>query len=69
MLYNIVRIQIPVFFELAFAYLMITANIAFLGHLKNPAMVAGMGLSTLYINMVCQSVYVGFNYLIATLAS
>ena len=48
---------------------MITVNIAFIGHLNNPAMVAGMGLSCLYINLVCQSVYVGFNYLIGTLSS
>ena len=69
MLSNIVGIHIPVYIELAFAYLMITCNISFIGHLNNPAMVAGMGLACLYINLVCQSIYVGFNYLIGTLSS
>ena len=32
-------------------------------------MVAGIALASLFINMFCQSIFVGFNYLIATLAS
>ena len=48
---------------------MISVNIAFIGHLNNPAMVAGMGLSCLYITLVCYSIFVGFNYLIGTLSS
>ena len=40
-----------------------------LGGEKDTHMVSGIIIACLYINMFCSSIFVGFNYLIATLGS
>lgn len=69
LLKDLLHIQLPVTLELGISYLIHTINISFIGHLDKPNMVAAIALASLFINMFCQSIFVGFNYLIATLGS
>ena len=42
---------------------------AFIGHLNDPAKIAGAGLGNMYVNIFCQSIILGLNGAIATLVS
>jgi Na+-driven multidrug efflux pump len=44
-------------------------SVAFVGHLGDPAKVAGVGLATTYVNMVGQSLIIGMNGGVGTYVS
>jgi len=44
-------------------------NMYFIGHLNDPAKVAGVGLGNMYVNIVCQSIIIGLNGGIGTLVA
>jgi MATE family multidrug resistance protein len=44
-------------------------NTAFVGNLGNNELLAGVGLGNLYVNIFCQSIILGLNGAVATLAS
>ena len=44
-------------------------NMIFIGQTNDSAKIAGIGLGNMYVNIVCQSIIVGLNGGIATLAS
>jgi Na+-driven multidrug efflux pump len=66
---HIVRVAVPTILGQVFALLVVAANTAFIGHLGNNAMLAGVGLGTLYVNIFCQSIILGLNGALQTLVS
>jgi Na+-driven multidrug efflux pump len=50
---NIFKVAIPAIIAMAAALLIEVINISFIGHLGDPAKVAGVGLGNLYINIFC----------------
>ncbi|CDW91386.1 transparent testa 12 protein [Stylonychia lemnae] len=69
MIKNIANIAIPVIIGQFFALFVESINVAFVGHLNDPAKVAGTGLGNMYVNIFCLSIVFGLNGAIATLAS
>lgn len=49
--------------------LVAVVNIAFVGHLGNTTMLAGVGLGTIYASIFCQTIIFGLNGAIQTLVS
>lgn len=66
---HIVRVAVPTILGQVFALLVVAANTAFVGHLGNNSMLAGVGLGTLYVNIFCQSIILGLNGALQTLVS
>ncbi len=44
-------------------------NVFYVGNLNNAAKIAGVGLGTMYINILCQSIIMGLNSTLETLVS
>jgi Na+-driven multidrug efflux pump len=61
MIKNVLRISVPAVIALVSAFLVGTINVSFIGHLGNPAMVAGVGFGEGYINIMCVAVILGLN--------
>jgi Na+-driven multidrug efflux pump len=51
MMQDIIKVAIPVIITQVFALLMEIINVGFVGHLANPAKVAGVGLGNMYVNI------------------
>ena len=66
---SICKVAIPSILAQVASLLMELVNVAFIGHLGNTAKVAGLGLGNMYINVFCQSIIMGLNGAILTLAS
>lgn len=69
MVKNIAAIAIPVIIGQFFALFVELINVAYIGHLNDPAKVAGVGLGNMYVNIFCLSIVFGLNGAITTLAS
>ena len=54
---------------LVFAVLIDLINMIFIGKTDDAAKIAGIGLGNMYVNIVCQSIILGLNGGVATLAS
>ena len=50
---HIAKVAIPTILGQVFALLVVALNTAFIGHLGDNAMLAGVGLGTLYVNIFC----------------
>ena len=50
---HIFRFAVPTILGQVFALLVVASNTAFIGHLNNDDMLAGVGLGTLYVNIFC----------------
>ena len=44
-------------------------NFYFVGHLSSAAMIAGVGLGTMFINLLCQSIFMGVNSTLESVVS
>ena len=63
------KVAIPSILSMVSAILIEVINTAFIGHLGNEAMVAGVGLGNMYVNLVCIPIAFGINSSISTLVS
>lgn len=69
MVKNIINIALPVIIGQFFAIFVELINVGFIGHLNDPAKVAGVGLGNMYVNIFCLSIVFGLNSAITTLVS
>jgi Na+-driven multidrug efflux pump len=69
MVWEILRLSIPSIITMILELLVEVINTVYVGHLGNTAMVAGVGLGNMYINILCASIYFGLNSALATLVS
>lgn len=69
MLRKILRLAIPAILNNVVRMLMEVINLSMIGQLGNPAMVAGVGMGNMTINMIGLSVIIGFNSALDTLIS
>ena len=69
MIRDVSMIALPTIFIQVCALMMEIINTAFVGHLNDPALVAGVGLGNMYVNVFSQSLILGLNGGIVTLAS
>jgi Na+-driven multidrug efflux pump len=53
MILKILRLAVPTIFAQVFSLLVVASNTGFIGHLGDQAMLAGVGLGTLYVNVFC----------------
>ena len=49
---ELLKIGLPASFMFIFSMMMEAQNVAFVGHLGDPAKVAGVGMANMFINMV-----------------
>ena len=63
------KVGVPTILGQVFALLVVSANTAYIGKLGDNAMLAGVGLGTLYVNIFCQSIILGLNGALQTLVS
>ena len=68
-MWKIAKVALPASVTMVFSMLMDLVNMIFIGHLNDSAKVAGVGLGNMYVNIVCQSLIIGLNGAISTLAS
>ncbi len=69
MIWALARVALPASATMVFSMLMELVNTIFIGHLNDSAKIAGIGLGNMYVNIVCQSIILGLNGGISTLAS
>ena len=69
MVRNIAAIAVPVIIGQFFSLFVELINVAYIGHLNDPAKVAGVGLGNMYVNIFCLSIVFGLNGAITTLAA
>ena len=69
MLGQLSRVALPAIVTMWFSVLMKVVSMLFLGNTNDSAKIAGIGLSNMYTNVVCQSLMLGLNGGIATLAA
>ncbi|CDW80289.1 na+-driven multidrug efflux pump [Stylonychia lemnae] len=69
MLLKLAKVVIPAMLSQTFIFFMEIVNMFFIGHLNDPAMVAGVGLGNMYVNIVCQSLILGLNGGVGTLVA
>lgn len=69
MYWRILHLAIPAILNNVVRMLMEVINLSMIGHLNNPAMVAGVGMGNMTINMLGLSIIVGFNSALDTLIS
>eukprot|EP00347_Sterkiella_histriomuscorum_P017802 403347935 len=69
MILKLAKVSIPAMISQMFAFFMEIVNLFFIGHLNDPAKVAGVGLGNMYVNIVSQSIIIGLNGGIGTLVS
>lgn len=66
---KIIRLAAPAILNNLVRMFMEVINLTFIGQLNNPAMVAGVGMGNMTINMIGLSVIIGFNSALDTLIS
>lgn len=69
MVYSLAKVALPASITMVFSMLMDLVNMIYVGHLGDSAKIAGIGLGNMYVNIVSQSIILGLNGGIATLAS
>ena len=69
MVWSLARVALPASITMVFSMLMDLVNMIFVGHLGDSAKIAGIGLGNMYVNIVSQSIIIGLNGGISTLAS
>lgn len=69
MLINFISIAIPVITGFFFMLMVEVMNIYFVGQLDNAAMLAGIGIANMYINISTLCVIIGLNSALATFIS
>ena len=69
MSWKIVLVAVPTILGQVFAQFVVALNTAFIGHLDDPAKLAGVGLGLLYVNITCISIILGLNGAVATLVA
>ena len=62
-------VAIPSIVSMVSSFISEVINIAFVGHLGNEAMVAGIGLGNMYLIFFCVSIAFGINSSLSTLVS
>ena len=67
--FNFLKITIPTIISCLFLELTYFINAVFAGGLNDPAKLAGVGLGTVVINMVCLHPLIGMNGAVETLVS
>ena len=67
--YKFLRIAIPTIFSCLFLELIYFINAVFAGGLDDAAKLAGVGLGTVFINMICLHPLIGMNGAVETLVS
>ena len=65
----VLSISIPAIISMISSFSIQVANTAFIGHLGDPAAMAGVGMATMYVNIFCNSLMVGLNSTLNTLIS
>ena len=66
---DILIVAVPAMLTMLLQRMMDITNIVFAAKFKDPAKIAGIGLSNMYVNIVCGSVILGLNGGIATLVA
>lgn len=66
---NILKIAIPAIITLFSAFYVELINVSFVGHLGDPAKVAGVGLGNMYMNITFLGIAFGLNTALATFVS
>lgn len=66
---NIAIVAIPSIIVMALYLIVQLINLTIVGHMNDPAVIAGVGLGNLYINLSSQSIFMGLNYAIVTLVA
>ena len=66
---KILKLAIPAILNNIVRISMEVINLSMIGHLNNPAMVAGVGMGNMTINMLGLSLIMGFNSALDTLIS
>lgn len=69
MIWALAKVALPASVTMVFSMLMDLVNMIFVGHLGDSAKIAGIGLGNMYVNIISQSIILGLNGAIATLAS
>lgn len=69
MLWAIARVALPASITQVFSMGMDLTNMIFIGHSNDSAKIAGIGLGNLYVNIISQSIILGLNGAVSTLAS
>lgn len=69
MVWSLARVAIPACITMVFSLLMEIVNMLFIGHFNDSAKIAGVGLGNMYVNIACQSIIIGLNGGVATLAA
>ena len=69
MILKLAKVSLPAMVNQCFAFFLELVNMYFVGHLNDPAMVAGVGLGNMYVNIMCQSIIIGLNGAIGTLVA
>ena len=65
----VLNISIPAIISMISSFSIQVANTAFAGHMGDPAVMAGVGMATMYVNIFCSSLMVGLNSTLNTLLS
>ena len=63
------KLAIPTMISCLFLFLTFTINTAFAGMLDDPAKLAGVGLGTTFLNILCFEILMGMNGAVETLVS
>jgi MATE family multidrug resistance protein len=66
---DIIKKAIPAVFAMLLRRMIDLSNVIFVGHLKDPDMIAGVGLGTITANVLCFSIALGLSGGIDTLSS
>ena len=66
---DILEIGLPSIISMVLALLVEVINSIFVGHLGNEAILAGVGMANMYMNVTCLSLLFGMNMVLNTLAS
>lgn len=69
MILKVLKIAIPAIITLFSAFYVELINVSFVGHLGDPAKVAGVGLGNMYMNVSFLGVVFGLNSALATFVS
>ncbi len=66
---KVLNISLPAIVSMISAFSIQVANTVFAGHLGDPAIMAGVGMATMYVNIFCNSLMIGLNSTLNTLLS
>ena len=69
MVWKISRVAFPAILTMVFSLMIDLVNMLFIAHTDDSAKMAGIGLGNMFVNIISQSVILGINGGISTLAS